>query len=161
MLYTFKYDKDFPIAISTTRPETKLGDTAVAVNGDDTRYQEYIGKTFQVNFCGVNLEIKIIADKEVDMEFGTGALGVTPAHSKIDEEIGERHNLESKQVINEFAKIINTNTELDGKKVLEAREIIIEKLKENNLLIEEKEITQNVSTAERTGGIIEPLPKLQ
>lgn len=160
-LYTFKYSKDFPIAISTTRPETKLGDTAVAVNPDDARYQKYIGETFNINFCGVDLNIKIIADKEVDKDFGTGALGVTPAHSQIDAEMAERHNLEKKQIINEYAKIINTNTDLDGKKVLEAREIIINYLKENTLLEKEEEINQNVSTAERTGGIIEPLPKLQ
>lgn len=160
-LYTFKYSADFPIPISTTRLETKIGDTAVAVNPEDERYREFVGKTYKVNFCGVPLEIKVIADKEVDKDFGTGALGVTPAHSQIDWEIAERHNLPKKQIINEYAKIINTNTELDGKKVLEARVMIIEYLKENNLLISEEEISQNVSTAERTGGIIEPLPKLQ
>lgn len=161
VLYTFKYSKDFPIAISTTRPETKIGDTAVAVHPEDARYKDYIGKTFNLEFCGIPLEIKIIADKEVDKDFGTGALGVTPAHSQIDWEMAERHNLPKKQVINEYAKIINTNSELDGKKVLEAREIIVQYLKENNLMIGEEEISQNVSTAERTGGIIEPLPKLQ
>lgn len=161
ILYTFKYSKDFPIAISTTRPETKIGDTAVAVHPDDDRYKEFIGKTYNIEFCGVSLEIKIIADKEVDKDFGTGALGVTPAHSQIDSEMADRHNLEKKQVINEYAKIINTNTELDGKKVLEAREMIVQYLKENDLMIKEEEISQNVSTAERTGGIIEPLPKLQ
>lgn len=161
VLYTFKYSKEFPIAISTTRPETKIGDTAVAVHPEDARYKDYIGKTFNLEFCGIPLEIKIIADKEVDKDFGTGALGVTPAHSQIDWEMAERHNLPKKQVINEYAKIINTNSELDGKKVLEAREIIVQYLKENNLMIGEEEISQNVSTAERTGGIIEPLPKLQ
>ncbi|MBU0546544.1 class I tRNA ligase family protein, partial [Patescibacteria group bacterium] len=79
-LYTFKYDKNFPFAIATTRPETKLGDAAVAVNPNDERYQEYIGQIFDVNFCGVDLKIKIIADDAVESEFGTGALGVTPAH---------------------------------------------------------------------------------
>lgn len=161
MLYTFKYSKEFPIAISTTRPETKIGDTAVAVNPEDARYKEYIGKTFNIEFCGVPLEIKIIADKEVDKDFGTGALGVTPAHSQIDWEMAERHDLPKKQIINEYAKIINTNSEFDGKKVLEAREMIVNYLKENDLMISEEEISQNVSTAERTGGIIEPLPKLQ
>ncbi len=161
MLYTFKYSKGFPIPISTTRPETKIGDTAVAVNPGDERYIQYIDKTFNINFCGVPLEIKIIADKEVDKDFGTGALGVTPAHSQIDWEIAERHDLPKKQIINEYAKIINTNSEFDGKKVLEAREMIVSYLKENDLMISEEEISQNVSTAERTGGIIEPLPKLQ
>lgn len=160
-LYTFKYSPDFPIAISTTRPETKVGDTAVAVHPEDERYKEFIGKTFEINFCNVPIKVKIITDKEVDMEFGTGALGVTPAHSQIDWEMAERHGLEKKQVINEYAKMINCNEELDGKKVIEAREIIVAWLKENNLLEKEEEILQNVSTAERTGGIIEPLPKLQ
>ena len=86
VFYTFKYSKDFPIAISTTRPETKVGDVAVAVNPSDERYKEFVGKTFEIeNFCGTSLSIKIITDREVDPEFGTGALGVTPAHSKIDE----------------------------------------------------------------------------
>lgn len=160
-LYTFKYWKDFPIAISTTRPETKVGDTAVAVHPEDARYQEYVGKTFEGEFCGVHLKIKIIADKEVEKDFGTGALGVTPAHSKIDWAMAERNSLEKKQVINEYAKIINCNTELDGKKVIEAKEIIVNWLRANDLMIKEEEISQNVSTAERTGGIIEPLPKLQ
>ena len=161
MLYTFKYSEDFPIKISTTRPETKVGDVAVAVHPDDTRYKDFVGKVFEVNFCNVPIKIKVIADKEVDPEFGTGALGVTPAHSQIDWEIAERHDLDKKQVINEYAKMINCNTDLDGKKVLEAREIIVNWLKENNLLEKEEEISQNVSTAERTGGIIEPMPKLQ
>ncbi|MFO0743545.1 MAG: valine--tRNA ligase [Candidatus Paceibacterota bacterium] len=160
-LYTFKYNHDFPITISTTRPETKVGDTAVAVHPDDIRYKDYVGKTFETNFCNVPIKIKIIADKEVDPEFGTGALGVTPAHSQIDWDMAERHGLDKKQVINEYAKMINCNEELDGKKTLEAREIVVSWLKENNLLEKEEEISQNVSTAERTGGIIEPLPKLQ
>ena len=161
MLYTFKYNHNFPIAISTTRPETKVGDTGVAVHPDDIRYKEYVGKTFETTFCDVPIKITIIADKEVDPEFGTGALGVTPAHSQIDWDMAERHGLDKKQIINEYAKMINCNEKLDGKKVGEAREIIVAWLKENNLLEKEEEISQNVSTAERTGGIIEPLPKLQ
>ena len=74
-LYTFKYSKDFPISISTTRPETKLGDTAGAVHPDDVRYKQYVGKTYEVNFVGTPLTIKIIADHAVEKDFGTGALG--------------------------------------------------------------------------------------
>ncbi|MEK7569249.1 MAG: valine--tRNA ligase [Patescibacteria group bacterium] len=161
ILYTFKYSKDFPIPISTTRLETKIGDTAVAVHPDDTRYQEFVGKDYHVVFCGVPLHIKIIADKEVDPSFGTGALGVTPAHSQIDWEMGERHGLPVVQVINEFARMTVENEHLRNKKTTEAREIIAAWLREENLLIKEEEIPQNVSTAERTGGIVEPLPKLQ
>jgi len=162
IFYTFKYSKDFPIAISTTRPETKVGDTAVAVNPNDERYKKFIGQSFEIdNFCGTKLSIKIIADREVDPEFGTGALGVTPAHSKIDEKMAQENNLPSKKVINEYAKIENAGEILEGKKVLEAREIIVDWLKKENLMIEEKEIEQSVATAERSGAIIEPLPKLQ
>lgn len=161
-LYTFKYSKDFPIAIATTRLETKVGDVAVAVHPEDERYQKYIGETFEItNFCGVKLTIKIIADEGVQKDFGTGALGVTPAHSMIDAEMAEKNNLPSIQVINEYAKMIVGNEQILGKKTTEAREVIAEWLRNEGLMIEEKEITQNVSTAERTGGIVEPLPKLQ
>ena len=161
-LYTFKYSIDFPISISTTRPETKLGDTAVAVNPNDDRYTQYIGKTYVVeDFCGEKLEIKIVADEHVEKEFGTGALGVTPAHSQIDAEMATRHNLPTKQVINEFAKMMVGSENILGKKTTEARAQVVEWLKENNLMEKEEDITQNVPTAERSGGIIEPLPKLQ
>ena len=161
-MYTFKYSKDFPISISTTRPETKVGDTAVAVHPDDPRYKDYIGKTYIMDdFCGVKLEIKIVADNSVEKDFGTGALGVTPAHSQIDAEIAKRHNLPTKQVINEFAKMTIGDERILNKKTTEAREVIVEWLKNEGLLEKEEEIAQNISTAERTGGIIEPLPKLQ
>lgn len=166
-LYTFKYSSDFPIAISTTRPETKIGDTAVAVHPEDDRYKEFIGKEYDLEFAGVPLHIKIIADESVEKDFGTGALGVTPAHSLIDAEIAERHSLPMKAVINEYAKMIidKTNSsdplELDGKKTVEARELIVNWLKEQNLLEKEEPTKQNIATAERTGGVIEPLPKLQ
>jgi valyl-tRNA synthetase len=161
-LYTFKYSKDFPIPVATTRLETKVGDTAVAVHPEDARYQKYIGQTFEVSdFCGVKLSIKITADEGVEKDFGTGALGVTPAHSMIDAEMAVKNNLPTIQVLNEYAKMIVGDERLLGKKVTEAREIVAEWLRGEGLMIEEKEITQNVSTAERTGGIVEPLPKLQ
>jgi len=161
-MYTFKYSKDFPISISTTRPETKLGDTAVAVHPEDSRYKEFVGKVYNIeNFCGEKLEIKIIADEAVEKDFGTGALGVTPAHSQIDADMATRHKLPTKQVINEFAKMIVGNENIIGKKTTEARNSVVEWLKNEGLLEKEEEVNQNVSTAERTGGIIEPLPKLQ
>lgn len=159
-LYTFKYSKDFPIAIATTRLETKVGDTAVAVHPDDERYKEFIGKEYDVVFCDVPLHIKIVADNSVEKEFGTGALGVTPAHSQIDWEIADRHNLPRPQVINEYAKM-TVEGRLNNLKTTDAREEVANWLRENGLLISEEEINQNVSTAERTGGIVEPLPKLQ
>ena len=160
-LYTFKYSKDFPISISTSRPETKIGDVAVAVHPDDKRYTKFIGKEYDLEFCGVPIHIKIIADKEVDPEFGTGALGVTPAHSMVDWEMADRHNLPRPQVINEYAKMSIGGEKLLGKKTTEAREIIVEWLRSQNILEKEEEMKQNIATAERTGGIIEPLPKLQ
>lgn len=161
-LYTFKYWKDFPIHISTTRPETKVGDTAVAVNPDDQRYSKYVGKTYEGEFAGAKLTIRIIADPSVEKDFGTGALGVTPAHSRIDWEISERHKLPYVQVINEKSRMADAAGDLvKGLKILEAREKIIGWLNENNLMKNEEIIKQNISTAERTSGLVEPLPKLQ
>lgn len=161
-LYTFKYWQGFPIEISTTRPETKVGDTAVAVHPEDTRYQKFIGEEFKGEFAGVKLKIKIVADKNVDREFGTGALGVTPAHSHTDWDIAEANSLPKIQVINEKARMTEeAGPLLSGLKTTEAREKVIEWLRGNNLLIKEEGIKQNLSVAERTGGVIEPLPKLQ
>ncbi len=162
MLYTFKYSADFPIEIATTRPETKVGDTAVAVHPDDKRYQQYIGKDFNVEFAGKKLHIKIIADDSIDSEFGTGAVGVTPAHSIIDAEMAQRHNLPMVQVINEYARMTDQAGPLvAGQKVKEARETIVKWLNDNNLLTKKDSIDINISVADRSGGIIEPLPKLQ
>lgn len=158
-LYTFKYWKDFPIPIATTRPETKLGDTAVAVHPDDTRYKKYIGKTFEGEFVGVHLKIIVIAEKSIDMNFGTGAVGITPAHSQTDAEIALRHKLDSIPVINEHARI--TIEPYKGLRTTEAREKIVDNLKKLGLLIKEEKIVINISLAERTGGVIEPLPKIQ
>jgi valyl-tRNA synthetase len=168
--YTFKYGKIlsgpqkgelFPISISTTRPETKFGDTAVAVHPDDERYKKFIGNVYDVDFCGTPIHIKVIADSATEKDFGTGALGVTPAHSMIDWEIAQRHNLPLKQIIDEHARMMVENDLVIGKKTTEAREIVVEELRKNGLIEKEEEISQNISTAERTAGIIEPLPKLQ
>lgn len=160
-LYTFKYSKDIPITIATTRPETKLGDTAIAVHPEDPRYKEYIGKEYDAVFAGEPIHLKVIADTSVEKEFGTGALGVTPAHSYVDWEMGQKHGLPMKQVIDEYAKMMVGNEAIQGKKTAEAREAVVAWLKERNLLEKEEDIEQNIATAERTGGIVEPLPKLQ
>lgn len=161
MLYTFKYSKDFPISIATTRPETKVGDTAVAVHPEDARYKDLIGKEYDVEFCGVNLHIKIIADEDIDPEFGTGALGVTPAHSLIDYEMAQKNNLPLIPVINELGKMTVGGDELLGKKTLEAREVVAKWIEDQGLMEKQEKIKQNISLAERTNGVIEPLPKLQ
>ncbi len=160
-LYTFRYSKDFPISVATTRPETKVGDVGVAVHPDDARYKEYVGKEYDAVFCDVPIHIKVVADKEVDPAFGTGAVGLTPAHSHIDWEMADRHLLSHEViVINEFAKM-TVPGRLEGKKITEAREIVVEWLKNEGLFEKEEDIKQNIAMAERTGGIIEPLPKLQ
>ncbi|MFA5129135.1 MAG: valine--tRNA ligase [Patescibacteria group bacterium] len=159
--YTFKYSKDFPFAIATTRPETKLGDMAVAVNPEDSRYKKYVGKTYEVNFVGVPLKIKIIADRSIDMVFGTGALGVTPAHSTADWQMAEKNDLPIIKVIDEQGKIRDGFTEYSGKSTTAAREMIVEKIKTAGLLEKEEEIENNLSICYRCGTPVEPLPSLQ
>ncbi|MEK7633010.1 MAG: valine--tRNA ligase [Patescibacteria group bacterium] len=167
VLYTFKYSKDFPIAISTTRPETKVGDTAVAVHPADDRYTAFIGKTFNVDFAGSKLTIKVIASEEVDPSFGTGALGVTPAHSPID--FGMYEVQKAKQDPIEIIQVIG----LDGKMTVEAGQLVagqtVEKaratvvawLSGQGLLEDSKDIIQNVGTSDRYGDVIESVPMTQ
>ena len=160
-MYTFKYSHDFPFPIATTRPETKLGDTAVAVHPEDERYQQYIGKEYSFNFAGEEVTVRIVADEHVDPEFGVGALGVTPAHSIADWEIAGRHNLPLKQVINEYGKMMVGMEGVNNVKVEPARAAIVDWLESEGLMLESEDIIQSVGTAERTGAVIEPLPKLQ
>jgi len=160
-LYTFKYSRDFPFAVATTRPETKLGDTAVAVNPKDGRYKKHIGKIYEVDFVGIKLKLKIIADRHVETDFGTGALGVTPAHSMADWQMAEENNLEIIKVIGEDGKIKNNFGEYSNKSVEEAREMVVESLRKNNLLEKEEEIENNLSLCYRCGTAIEPLPSKQ
>lgn len=156
-LYTFKYDKDFPISISTTRPETKLGDTAVAVHPQDKRYKKYIGKTIKADFLGTPLEIKIIADKSIDRKFGTGALGVTPSHSMADAELAKKYSLKMISVITESGKIKRGISKFGDQYVLEARENMVLELKEKGLLEKTEQITNNLSVCYRCSTPIEPL----
>ena len=152
--YPLKGSSEF-ISVATTRPETMLGDTAVAVNPKDERYKDLIGKKAVLPI--LEREIPIIADESVDMEFGTGAVKVTPAHDISDSEIAERHKLSYIKVINEIGKIINVNEEFDGLKISAAREKVIEKLKNLGLLAEEKEFIHNVAKCYRCNSTIEPL----
>ncbi|MBP7133659.1 valine--tRNA ligase [Patescibacteria group bacterium] len=167
-IYTFKYSKDFPIAISTTRPETKLGDTAVAVHPTDERYQSLIGQTFTVDVGAKQpLQIKIIADENVDKSFGTGALGVTPAHSAIDFEMYEKQKANGQPiglicVIDKDGKMTEeTGPSYQGLTVDEARAKFVDWLRSQNLLEKEEEIMQNVGTSDRFGDIIEAIPMTQ
>ncbi len=167
-LYTFKYSKDFPITIATTRPETKLGDTAVAVNPGDERYKKYIGQTFVVDVGAAEpLNLKVIADENVDPAFGTGALGVTPAHSAVDFEMYEKqkatgHPIGFVPVIGKDGKMLEAaGKEYVGLTVEEAREKFVNWLKENELLEKEEDITQNVGTSDRFQDVVEALPMVQ
>ncbi len=161
ILYTFKYDKDFPITIATTRPETKLGDTAVAVNPDDKRYKKYIGQVLAADFCGQKLNIKIIADVNVESDFGTGALGVTPAHSMVDFEMAQKNDLPVIKIIGEDGKMNEAAGDFAGMSVKEAREKVIENLRKNNLIEKEEEIEHNLSVCYRCSTPIEPLTSKQ
>lgn len=163
-VYTFKYSKDFPIAIATTRPETKLGDTAVAVNPDDDRYKQYIGQKFTVDVgAKAPLVITVIGDEGVDMDYGTGAVGVTPAHSAIDFEMYQKNKgIGIIPVIGKDGRM----TEEAGKgyvglTALEAREKFVNWLKANDLLVKEEESTHNVGTSDRFHDVVEALPMEQ
>ena len=133
-MVTFKYSKDFPIAIATTRLETKVGDTAVAVHPDDVRYKEFVGKEYDAVFAGVPIHIKIVADTAVDPAFGTGALGVTPAHSMTDWDIADRHHLPRVTVIDKYAKMF-VEVPMLGQKVIEARGMVLEWVKDKDMVI--------------------------
>jgi len=160
-LYYFKYDQDFPITIATTRPETKLGDTAVAVNPDDKRYQQYIGQTFKVDFAGVKREIKIIADDSIDKDFGTGAVGITPAHSLIDADIAQKNDLPSITVIDKYGKMNQNAGEFEGLKTKEAAAKVLEWLQKEKLLEKEEDYSHNLSVCYRCNREIEPQPSKQ
>jgi len=160
-LYYFKYNKDFPFVISTTRPETKLGDTAIAVHPDDERFKEYIGKEIETNFLGIDLKLKVIADEEVDPEFGTGVLGVTPAHSVVDYEMKEKHNLRTIEVIDQEGNIKDGFAEFSGLSAVEARALIVKRLDEAGLLEKTEDVQHNISVCYRCGTAIEPLISTQ
>lgn len=162
-LYTFKYSADFPISIATTRPETKLGDTAVAVNPEDKRYKKYIGKTFTVDVGAQKpLVIRIIGDQEVDPDFGTGAVGVTPAHSQVDFDMYLRHQLDLIPVIGADGKMTEAAGEkYQGLAIEQAREKFVEYLRANDLLTKEEDIVHNVGTSDRFSDIVEVIPMEQ
>ncbi|MDR0397615.1 MAG: valine--tRNA ligase [Candidatus Nomurabacteria bacterium] len=144
------------IIVSTTRPETMLGDTAVAVHPKDKRYKHLVGKTVKLPLT--NREIPIITDEYVDMEFGTGAVKITPAHDPNDFEVGERHNLPLIQVIGLDGKMTREAGEsYAGLSVLEAREKVLKDLESGALSREDKELIHSVGHCYKCGSIIEPM----
>lgn len=152
--YKFK-DSDDYIVIATTRPETLLGDLAVAVNPDDERYTDIVGKTLILPL--VNREIKVIADSYVDMEFGTGIVKITPSHDPNDFEVGARHELGQCVVIDEDAKIVEGYGKYSGLDRYEARKLIIEDLEKIGQLDSVKEHEHAVGHCERCHTTVEPL----
>ena len=147
-------DEDRYITVATTRPETMLGDTAVAVHPDDKRYKDLVGKTCILPI--MNKEIPIIADRFVETEFGTGAVKITPAHDMNDYQAGLRHNLEIIEVFDENFKMGDLVPEYKGMDLLEAREKIVEKLEELGALVKVENLTHNVGKCERCKTTIEP-----
>lgn len=146
--------EDTYITVATTRPETMLGDTAVAVHPTDERYKDLIGKMCILPI--MNKEIPIIADEFVEKEFGTGCVKITPAHDLNDYQAGLRHNLEIIEVFDENFKMGDLVPEYKGMDLLEARKLIVEKLKEIGALVKEEEYTHNVAKCERCKHTIEP-----
>ena len=147
------------LEIATTRPETMLGDTAIAVHPDDERYKDIVGK--KVLLPLVNKEIPVVADYYVDKEFGTGAVKITPAHDPNDFEVGKRHNLEEINIMNDDATINEKGGKYAGMERYEARKAIVEDLREQGYLVEIEPHSHNVGTHDRCGTTVEPLIKQQ
>lgn len=143
------------IEIATTRPETLLGDSGVAVNPNDERYKHLIGKTVMLPL--VNREIPIVADDYVDLEFGTGAVKMTPAHDPNDFEVGKRHNLEIIRVMDDKGIINNFGGKYQGLDRYEARKVIVKDLEALGLLVKIKDHAHNVGTHDRCGTTVEPI----
>ena len=169
-LYYIKYG---PFTLATARPETKLGDTALAVNPNDKRYKDYIGKYLEIESVDNSvpkdqpskykkIKIKIVADDVVDVKFGTGIIKVTPAHDLTDFEISQRHNLPLIKIIDERGKMNESaGIRYQSMKVLEAREQIVNDLEALGLLEKIEDYQHNVAKCDRCDSIIEPLPSNQ
>ena len=156
-LYYIKYkveNEDSYITIATTRPETILGDSAICVNPNDKRFHKLKGKKIIVPLC--NRSIPLIEDDYVDIDFGTGCLKVTPAHDLNDKLIGDRHNLEVIDILNDDATLNRHGLEFEGKDRFVARKEIIDKLTKQGLVDKIEQISHNVGISERTNAIIEP-----
>lgn len=147
------------LEIATTRPETMLGDTAVAVHPDDERYAGLVGKMLELPLC--RRQIPIVADEYVDKEFGTGAVKITPAHDPNDFEVGKRHDLPVINVMNDDATINENGGKYQGMERYEARKVIVKDLEEQGYLVKIKDHEHNVGTHDRCKATIEPMVKPQ
>lgn len=152
--YPVENSSDY-IVVATTRPETMLGDTAVAVNPDDEKYKKFTGKNIILPL--VNRKIKIIADEKVEKTFGTGAVKITPAHDPLDYEISQRHSLEIIKVISDDGRMINCPEKYLGLKVIKAREEIVKDLESAGYLVKEEPYTHSVGKCYRCSNSIEPM----
>ncbi|MBR4754895.1 MAG: valine--tRNA ligase, partial [Lachnospiraceae bacterium] len=152
-------DSDRFVEIATTRPETMLGDTALAVHPDDERYKDLIGKTAILPLVG--REIPIVADEYVDKEFGTGVVKITPAHDPNDFEVGKRHDLPEINIMNDDATINENGGKYAGMDRYEARKVIVKELEDQGLLVKIESHLHNVGTHDRCGTVVEPLIKPQ
>jgi len=156
VLYFLDYG---PLKIATTRPETIFADVAVAVNPKDKRYKNLLGKKAIIPI--INKEIPIVDDKSIKMNFGTGALKVTPAHDATDYLVGKRNKLISITVIDKTGRMINVPAKYTGMKVLEARESVVKDLETEEKLIKTEKLLHTTNTCYKCGTIIEPLPMPQ
>lgn len=153
--YPFKDDSSKYITVATTRPETMLGDTAVAVNPNDEKYKDSVGKTLILPIVG--REILIIADESIDKEFGTGAVKITPNHSLVDSDIADRHKLPRVTIINKYGKMTEeAGKEFENLSTKDAREKVVAKLEELGLLEKAEDYTHRVSKCYRCNSVIEP-----
>lgn len=157
-LYWIKYG---PFSVATTRPETILGDTAVAVHPKDKRYKSMIGKKYMIPGVLGDFEIQVVADKAVDMEFGTGAIKVTPAHSFTDFEIAQRNNVPIKSIIDEAGKMKDNCGKYAGMTTLECREEIVKDMEKMGFLEKTEEFNHNLSVCYRCKTTVEPLVSRQ
>ncbi|MBI5733029.1 valine--tRNA ligase [Candidatus Jorgensenbacteria bacterium] len=167
-LFYMKYE---PFTLATVRPETKFGDTALAVNPNDERYKSYIGKTLNIESLSTEgsldkpslttINLKIVGDDAVDPAFGTGVVKVTPAHDITDFEIAERHKLPMVQVIDHRGRMNEQAGKYNGMKIAEAREKVIQDLRALGLMAKEEPYEHRVATCYRCGSTIEPLPSKQ
>ncbi|OHA93685.1 MAG: valine--tRNA ligase [Candidatus Zambryskibacteria bacterium RIFCSPHIGHO2_02_FULL_38_22] len=153
----FYYLQYGPFVIGTTRPETKFGDKYVVMHPKDSRYASYKdGQKIDLEWINGPIIATVVKDDSIDMEFGTGVMTITPWHSVADFEIAGRHNLEKEQIIDKYGKLLPIAGEFSGMKIAEARGKIVNKLKNKGLVTKEEDYINNVATAERTGGIVEP-----
>ncbi|HXH26658.1 MAG TPA: valine--tRNA ligase [Candidatus Acidoferrum sp.] len=154
-LYYLKYG---PFELATTRPETKFGDTAVAVHPGDERYKKYVGQEIEVEGVNGPFRVKVVADEYVDPKFGTGAVKITPAHDFNDWEVGERHHLPAIQVIDLDGKMNEKAGRFAGLTVLEARAAVVKTMQEKNLIVKiDENYTNRVGVCYKCGTVIEPM----